>query len=193
MNKLNEYIESLDKRNLFMLYASVIIVFIIIGFVIDQYYFEPKFDNLNMQKVKLIKKISKIRKNEKILTSLKKNYLHDKSFLASLKEDYLYLNSVISSSDKLYVSKIRYLKILKNYLQSGANLNASFEFNETKNIEKYKIHISGSFLPQNYFQFTKFLKTIQSPKAVITVNNINLLKNKNKIFYDMNVSIWSVK
>jgi len=193
MNKLNEYIENLDKKNLFMLYASVIIVFIIMGFVFDQYYFEPKFNSLNMQKVKLIKKISKIRKNEKKLTTLKKNYLHDKSLLASLKEDYIYLNSVISSSDKLYVSKIKYLKNLKNYLLNGTNLKASFEFNETKNIEKYKIHISGSFLPQNYFEFIRFLKTIESPNAVITINSINFFEKKDKIFYDMNVSIWSIK
>jgi len=193
MNKLNEYLESLDKKNLFMLYASVVIVFIIIAFMIEEYYFESKINNLNAQKIKLIKKISKTKKNEKILIKLKKNYLRDKSLLASLKEDFIYLNSVISSSNKLYIDKRKYLKILKNYLQKGANLNASFELNETKNIEKYKIYINGSFLSQNYFEFTNFLKIIESPNAVITINNINLFEKKSKIFYDINVSIWSIK
>jgi len=193
MNKLNEYLENLDKKNLFMLYISAIIVFIIIGFMIEEYYFESKINNLNAQKLKLIKKISKTKKNEKILIKLKKNYLRDKSLLASLKEDFIYLNSVITSSNKLYIDKRKYLKILNNYLQKGTNLNASFKLNETKNIEKYKIHINGSFLSRNYFEFTNFLKTIESPNGVITINSIHLFEKKNEIFYDINVSIWSIK
>jgi len=193
MNRVNEYFQNLDKKNMIMLYMSVVILFIIIGYLLQDSYFGPMIDNLNNKQENLYKKLSKTKKNKLLLLKLKKEEIKKKTLLASLKEDEIYLNSVIETSDVLNVDKNKYLLILREYLKKGSLLNASFELNETKLLEKYKIHINGYFLPNRFYEFVDFLKTIQKPNAVITINSVDIYKFKDKIKYDLNVSIWSLK
>jgi len=123
---------------------------------------------------------------------LRKIYKNKKLKINSLREDLNYLNALIYSVSKININKKRYLNIIDNYLQIGSSLNASFKFNQTKKINKYNIYISGKFLPEEYFIFVKFLKILQNPKAIVTINNLNL-NYKKYINYDINLSIWSIK
>lgn len=192
MNKIKDYLENLDTKNLIMLYLSILILFFIMGYFIYQKIIFPKKQQLINQEISLIKKIREVKSNNYEVIKLKKIYKNKKLKINSLREDLNYLNALIYSVPKININKKRYLNIIDNYLQIGSSLNASFKFNQTKKIDKYNIYISGKFLPEEYFIFVKFLKILQNPKAIVTINNLNL-NYKKYINYDINLSIWSIK
>ncbi len=192
MNKIKDYLENLDTKNLIMLYLSILILFFIMGYFIYQKIIFPKKQQLINQEISLIKKIREVKSNNYEVIKLKKIYKNKKLKINSLREDLNYLNALIYSVPKININKKRYLNIIDNYLQIGSSLNASFKFNQTKKIDKYNIYISGKFLPEEYFIFVKFLKILQNPKAIVTINNLDL-NYKKYINYDINLSIWSIK
>ena len=192
MNRFSEYLENLDKKNLVMLYLSVIILFFIMGFFAFNYFFLPQKKEMVNRKVSLIKKIKKIKFNNGSVIVLKKQYKKEKLKINSLQEDLNYLNSLIYSAPKIYVNQKKYLNIINKYLEIGSLLNASFEFNQTNQLNKYNMDITGNFLPDEFFMFVKFLKILQEPKSIITINDLEM-NYKNKINYDINLSIWSIK
>ena len=192
MNAFNEYLENLDRKNLVMLYLSVVILFFILGYFIFENILLPQKQQLINKKISLIKKIKKIKFNNDSVIILKKQYKKEKLKINSLQEDLNYLNSLIYSSPEIYINQKRYLDIINKYLELGSTLNASFEFNQTNKLNKYNVHITGYFLPDKYFVFVKFIKLLQKPKAIITINDLELNYNS-KVDYDINLSIWSIK
>ncbi len=192
MNKINEYLENLDKKNLIMLYLSILILFFIIVYFVYENMILPKKMRLIDNKISIIKKIRLLNNNESKLILLKKKYKKEKIKLNSLKEDLKFLNAVVYSSKRLNVNKYKYLNIINKYLQMGSNLNASFVFNRLNALNKYNISVYGNFSPDDYFIFVKFLKILQQPNAIITINDMKLNYKKN-VHYDINLSIWSIK
>ena len=192
MNRIKEYLENLDNKNLIMLYLSVLILFIIIGYFVYQKIIFPKKQQLINQKISLITKIREVKSNNYEIIKLRKIEKNKKLEINSLREDLNYLNALIYSAPKININKKRYLTLIDNYLKIGSNLNASFKFNQTKKINKYNIYISGKFLPEEYFTFVKFLKILQNQKVIVTINSLNLDYEK-YVNYDINLSIWSIK
>jgi len=192
MNRLNEFLENLDKKNLIMLYVSILIICFIIVYYVYQDILLPKKELLTNQKISLIKKIRELRNKPEIITVLRRKYKNKKIKVNEAKEDLRYLKELIYSTPRLNISQKEYLNILDKYIQIGSNINASFIFNETKKLNKYNIEINGKFSPVNYFEFVKFLKTLQKPNAIVTINDL-LLNYDNVVNYDINLSMWSFK
>jgi len=192
MNQIKEYFENLSKKDLIMLYLSILIFSFIIGYFVYQKVIFPKKQHFTNQKILLIKKIRRLNSNNYEVIKLKKIYKNKKLKINSLKEDLNYLNALIYSTPKININQKKYLNIINNYLKIGSNINASFEFNQTNRINKYNIYISGKFIPQEYFIFVKFLKILQNQKAIVTIDKLNL-SYKKKIHYDINLFIWSMK
>jgi len=192
MNQIKEYFENLSKKDLIMLYLSILIFSFIIGYFVYQKVIFPKKQQFTNQKILLIKKIKRLNSNNYEVIKLKKIYKNKKLKINSLKEDLNYLNALIYSTPKININQKQYLNIINNYLKIGSNINASFEFNQTNQINKYNIYISGKFVPQEYFIFVKFLKILQNQKAIVTIDKLNL-SYKKKIKYDINLFIWSIK
>jgi len=193
IERVNEYFSNLDKKNLLMLYLSMLILFFIIGNLIYSNYIVSEKENLDKQKKEIIKKLSKIRSYKRVISSSKEKYLKQKSLLATLEEDVRYLNSVIYSSNRLYIDNKKYLSILNNYLQIAPLINASFEFNVTKSdVKNYNIYINGNIDVNDYFKFVSFIKELEKADAIVTIDNLALNRDKNIINYDINISIWSI-
>lgn len=190
MNKITEYFENMDTKNTAMLVLSVLILsFMAVYFIND--YFSTQENRLFKQKIDLAKKIRKLNfLNDEIL-KIKKQNKKLKTVYVNLNNDLKYLLSVIDSSCVLKTDDKKFLKILHLYIASGTNVNASFDINETKSLKKYLLKIKGSFFSDNFFDFTEFLKQIESPNAVVSIDEINLSKKKNRIDYNMDVTIWS--
>jgi len=193
IENLNGYLDSLDKKNLIMLYSGILILFFIIGnFIYSNYILEEKV-KLDAKKKEILKKLSEVRGYRSVIDRDRKKYLKQKSLLASLEEDLKYLNSVIVTSKRLYIDKKKFLDILNNYLKIGAYLDASFELNTSKSLSKYNLVISGNFNSDKYLEFVNFLRVIESAKAIITINKCSLKEEKNRVYYNLKVSIWSIK
>jgi len=190
MNKITEYLNNLDTKNFVMLIISVIILsFIVVYYLNDYFSSEEKL--LSKKKIELIKKIDKVKKGNLQISKLKQKNKLLKTKLVNLQKDLRYLLSEIDSSEVLNVDNKKFLFILHNFIQSGANVNASFKIKENKSLEKYKFNITGRTSVAKFFDLATFMKTIQFQKAIININEFNVIKKNNYINYDMNVSIWS--
>ena len=193
IESINEYLENLDKKNLIMLYIAMLIVVFMMGNFLYSSFIEEEKANLDLKKKEIYKKLSKIRGYKKVINSSKEKYLKQKSLLAALEEDVRYLNSVIYSSNRLYIDDKKYLSILNNYLQIAPLINASFEFNVTKNdVKSYNIYIDGNMSVDDYFKFVSFIKELEKADAIVTIDSLVLNRIKNSVYYDINVSIWSM-
>ena len=192
MNKITEYFENLDTKNTVMLVLSVLIVcFIAIYYLND--YFDKKESVLFREKINILKKIRKINSLNNKIMKIKNRNKQLKTEYKDLNSDLIYLLSVIDSSNVLKIDNKKFLKILHSYIKSGTGVNASFDIDKTKKPNKYLLNISGWYNVEKFFDFAYFLKQIESPKAIVTVEDINISKKKDKVFYDMSVNIWSFK
>jgi len=193
IERVNEYFSNLDKKNLLMLYLSMLILFFIIGNLIYSNYIVSEKENLDKQKKEIIKKLSKIRSYKKVISSSKKKYLKQKSLLATLEEDVRYLNSIVYTSKRLYIDDKKYLTILNKYLQVAPLINASFEFNKTiKDVKEYNIKVNGIMDVKNYFNFISFIRELEKVDAIVTINQLVLNRKKDNINYEINLSLWSI-
>lgn len=194
LEKVNEVLTNLDRKNVIMLYFSIFLIFVIIIFFISDNV-NKKLKYLNNEFIKIHKKVIYIKKDiaKRNIKSLEYSFLMKKSYIQELEENLKYLNSLIYTSN-LYIDNKTYLNILSDYLKIAPLVNASFEFNESFNkVKSYNMKISGYFNVKNYFDFVNFIKTLEGVKGIVTIDNI-VLENKNrKVFYDINVSIWSIK
>ena len=192
MNNIKDYVENLDKKNFIMLIVSILILCFIIVYYLNDF-FSKKEKLLFKEKIELIKKIRETRILNSKITNIKKRHKLLKTKYNNLNNDLVYLLSEIESSNVLIIKKVKFLHILHSYINIGANINASFDINQTKKLNKYNINIKGDFISDKFLNFAYFIRTIEQPKAIITINNLQILKNRNNIIYDMNVSIWSFK
>jgi len=194
LERINEILANLDRKNMLMLYFSIFLIFVIIIFFIYDN-FDKKLAYLNNEFIKVRKRVIRIKKDlgKRNIKSLKYSFLRKKSYIQELEENLKYLNSFIYTSN-LYIDNKTYLNILSDYLKVAPLVNASFEFNESFNkVKSYNIKISGYFNVKDYFDFINFIKTLEGVKGIVTIDNL-ILKNKNrKVLYDINVSIWSIK
>ena len=193
IERVNEYFSNLDKKNLLMLYLSMLILFFIIGNLIYSNYIVSEKENLDKQKKEIIKKLSKIRSYKKVISSSKEKYLKQKSLLATLEEDVRYLNSIVYISKRLYIDDKKYLTILNKYLQIAPLINASFELNKTiKDVKEYTIKVDGNISVKNYFNFISFIRELEKVDAIVTINQLVLNRKKDNISYEINLSLWSI-
>ena len=192
MNNLKEYIENLDKKNFIMLVVSILVLWFIAIYYLNNIFTKNK-QTLFRKKMELLKKIEETRILDNKIVKIKNKHKILKTKYQNLSSDLIYLLSEIESSDVLMIKNSKFLKILHNYIAIGANVNASFKIKQVNKLNKYNIEISGNFSPIKFLDFAYFIKTIESPKAIITINNLNVFKFKNKIFYDFNVTIWSFR
>jgi len=193
LNRVNEYLKTLDFKNLIILYLSFLIVFIIIWVIIYNNYFLDKINGIYIQEKIILKKIASLSKEKDKLKKLKMSYLKSKTELSSLRNDIKYLNSLVFSS-KLYLSNSSYLKILEHYLKIAPIVNASLKCTQyTKGVRDYNIKINGYFRVENYVDFIRFIKQIEQVDSIVTIDNLILVNEGNIVRYDINVSLWSIK
>ena len=193
MNRLIEYFENLDFKNFIMLILSVLIAsFIAIYYINDA--FSQEKELLNSKKIEVLKKLKEVRNLNSNLAALKRKHKILKTKYKNLSSDYKFLISEIESSDVLVVDKKKFLKIFYDYLKHIKGLNANFEEGiSSVGLDKYNLHITGSFRPSEFFEFCDFLKTLQTPKAIISINNLSVFRQNDLIKYDMMVTIWSFR
>ena len=193
-NKIEEYLNGLDKKNLIMVYASVIIVFFIIYYNYNYSVLSEEIRSYDNKISKLQKKIKHNISNKKELVGLKKMMIELKKENVSLKEDLKYLSMLVKTSKILYINDEKFLDILNYILQKAisSNIKANYTLNvQTEKFKKYLIEIKGVFKAKQYIDFYNFIKSIESIKAVKVISNLKLEKKEN-IEFEIKVLFWSI-
>jgi len=194
MNKLEEFLEQLDKKNKIMLYMSVVIAAITL-------FYNFNYSSLRVQIEQNDKKISKLNKEVHFSLnhySIKLANLKKISKKLVLKEneklqDLDYLNrrvalSILNVDDKIFYS------ILEDILSKTSSLNLTPSFSIDKNItkfNKYQIKING--LVQNCAEekLFKLIKILESRRYVNSINEFFIDRNNSTYYIEYN--IWGIK
>jgi len=173
MNRVEEYLSSLDSKQKIMIYLSIIIVFGII-----YYYFNIEYLG---QKIKTLQKESKkwevkaLKTNKKLfrdIAILKKQLKNLKIKYVSLSDDYKYLQNVVLTSKRLYINDGKFYQFLNEMLSNSNNLNigASYLINNKEvidNIAIYRLSFFGKLDIDNYPSLIKFMTKIKNSNALV--------------------------
>ena len=195
MNRFEEYLNGLDKKNLIMLYLSIIIAVGVIYYNYNYSVLQDKIEQNNNEIHKLLQKSKKSHSLNKKLVSLKKEYKNLQKTHESLVEDLRYLNLLINTSPILKLTDKKILNILRDILQYAIdnNIVASYEMQFVSgDYNNYIINIKGSFDVNDFMNFYKFIKSVESMNAIKEIKMINFQKKEN-VEFTMQIYFWGLK
>ena len=194
MNRIEEYLNSLDKKNLVLLYASIIIAVFIVYYNYNYNILQEKIDNYNVKIVQLKKKLESTNSLRSVLSELKTQLKKLKKQNVSLNEDLKYLNVLVKTSSILHRNEKNFLNILKNVLHNAIQNNIKASYTIDKNTDEYKkyiINVQGEFEPEMFDKFYEFIKNLEKIKAIKEITQLKIIK-KDKVQFDMNIVFWSL-
>ncbi|ACM93665.1 hypothetical protein NAMH_1376 [Nautilia profundicola AmH] len=194
MNRIEEYLNSLDKKNLVLLYASIIIAVFIVYYNYNYNILQEKIDNYNVKIVQLKKKLESTNSLRSVLSELKTQLKKLKKQNVSLNEDLKYLNVLVKTSSILHINEKNFLNILKNVLHNAIQNNIKASYTIDKNTDEYKkyiINVQGEFEPEMFDKFYEFIKNLEKIKAIKEITQLKIIK-KDKVQFDMNIVFWSL-
>lgn len=194
MNKLETYLNSLDKKNIILLYLSIIIIAVIVYYNFN-YGVLSKQINTNSEKISFLqRKVKKVSNLQDKLNNIKAQLNKLKKQNLSLNEDLKYLNLLIKTSSILHVDEKSFLNVLKDVLQNATNNNieASYTINKSiKDYVVYQIDINGEFSPEEYGNFYKFIRDLEKIRAVKEIKNLTFEKKKD-VNFNIQLLIWGI-
>ena len=195
INKIEEYLNSIDKKNLIILY---LLVASLIGLVYYNFNYSILGDEIKKYNYEIESLEKKIKDNSSLLVKLKqleKNIKKLKAENFSLKEDIKYLNVLIGSSNVFNINEKRFFNILKNILQKAVDndIKASYKIKVSEDKFKvYSIHINGEFYKENFFNFLNFIKDLESIRNIKKIQNLLVTKKDNSIKFSLIINFWSM-
>jgi len=197
MNKLENYLNSLDKKNLIMLYLSVFVIFFIVYYNYNYTVLQKRIDTNENQLYQLQQKLNKLGNYNQKLIALKKELKKVKQENLSFREDLKYLNVLVKTSSILYIKDKQFIDILKSILQNATdnNIKATYQIDKKKdNYKRYIININGEFDTNGFYNFYNFVKSLESIKAVKEIENINFTYDEKAklIKFNLKFSIWGL-
>jgi len=195
MNRIEEYLNSLDKKNKIILYLSIVIAGFVLYYNINLSYLQDEIDyNENV-----IASIKKEMKNTSLLKlKVKKKKLELKKLKkenATLIEDLKYLQVLIATSPILHIKEESFLEILRKILfrayENG--ITASYEIvKDEGDYLVYNINIKGAFKRKDFSKFYSFIRSLESIKGIKSIDYLNIYKVEN-VGFEMNCKFWSIK
>ncbi|WP_024791863.1 hypothetical protein [Lebetimonas sp. JS138] len=194
MNRLEEFLQNLDKKNLLLLYLSVFIIGIIIYYNFNYNLLSSKIDENSRLIGDLENKANvSLKKYNTKLAKLKKEYRNLKIKEYSKLQDLDYLNKKIDLSI-LNINDKNFYSLLENilYKSSVLNLNPNFYISKNNNNFKiYNIEINGTLGYCNERNLFNLIKFLESQKYVNSVESCYIDENRSNFYIKYNV--WGLK
>ena len=196
MNRIEEYLDSLDKKNLFMLYFSIVILAAIFYYYVNIGIFGKKIEENNLKIDYLEMKLTKNRTLEKKVAKLKKEYKLYQQKLLSSKEDLKYLSLLIATSDVLKINDKKFIEILNRILDAGIEnaIAPSYEITTSDDkFKKYVITLKGNFYPEEYRNFMNYISEIEKINSIKTFDFASFKEDNATVGFRMKIIFWGVK
>jgi len=194
MNKIEEYLNTLDKKNIILLYVSVVLAAFVVYYNFNYSVLYEKIENCEREINTLQKKLKKTNELNLKFVKIKKEFKKLKNQNITLNEDLKYLNVLIKTSSLLHINEKEFLSILKSVLQKAveSNIKASYLIDkEINDYQKYIIDINGVFAPSNFHSFYLFIKNLEKIKAVKKIEYLKFEK-KDRINFSLRIVFWSL-
>jgi len=182
MNKLEEYLESIQQKELIYIFLSIPITI----FVLYYNFVYPSMEKENKKLTKTITKkkkellnvsneIRKIKKSKKLVKP-------KRAELDDLKDDFRYIKYSFDTIDLLKLSHNKSYKLITKLLNKSKqlNLNSSFQIDWNKKTPPFdqtiEIHIEGL---GEYLKIIQYIQYIENLEALIHIKNITISQNQN--------------
>lgn len=194
MNRIEEFLQTLDIKNKIMLYLSIIIIGVIVYYNFNYDFLYSKIKNNDREIQNLEKKVLISMKDlNKKLAKLKKEYKNLKALKNEKIQDLEYLNKRINLS-VLNINDSQFYTFLENILNKSDNLNLNPNYYIKQNFaqfKKYIIDINASFGFCQEKNLINFIKYLESRKYVVNIDKFKLDTNNSDYFIEYN--IWGIK
>ena len=201
INKLDDFLAEREDKEKYMIYGSIIIVFIII------YYY---FNYMNLYKKIQYKQhsLEKVKKSYDITSYSQKLKLKRKEYFVlskNIKDAKTNLNKinkliVAAKNPKLIVDRKEIFEYLRDVFKFSISkyVFPSYEINESNDsVKQFTIFFKGEIYPDNFKNVVSFLRYMENNNFISSVNSFEFnitVTGKHKISdFNGTFNIWSYK
>ncbi len=195
MNKIEEYLNKLDKKNTILLYVSVVIAVFVVYYNFNYGVLSKTIEENRDIIAELERKMQNTNELKSKLTALKRSLKSLKEKNTVYSEDLKYLNILIKTSDVLNIKEEKFIDILKNVLQKASEnkILASYVIKKDVNgYVVYEIDISGEFPEDKFMKFYKFIRDLEKIHAIKSVRTLYVSKKKD-VSFKLECVFWSFR
>jgi len=183
MNRLEEYLNKLNKKDLIYLFLSIPVFFFMIYYQFIYSYLEKEHNKLIAKKRVETKKLRKISTEIRVVKNVKHDIKPYKIKLSSLKEDYKFIKYSFSNLELIKLSEKKLYNVLTDILNFSkkSNLTISIFIDKSTPPKPFnnalEVTIKGK---GNYLNIVKFIDYIESRKILVRVKELNIIKSDEK-------------
>jgi hypothetical protein len=195
MNRIEEFLNGLEKKHLVLLYLSIAMLGVVI-------YFNFNISFMKSEAIKYKKEIAKYKRLKNGgLNKLKLQLLNltkqEKKLLKKkykLKEELKRLNTLIMTSPVLFISDNSFANILKEILYNSEKFNVKISLNISNDKDIFKIYtINLNGKANNMYDIYRFIQSIEKIRKIKKVEIANIKDLKDSVAFDLVIKFWSYK
>ncbi|MEO1923355.1 MAG: hypothetical protein ABGX25_02405, partial [Nautiliaceae bacterium] len=178
MNRIEEYLQSLDNKNRLMLYVAILLLGGFIYYYVNYNIFYQKIVSLENKKRDIILKMKKQTNTVTTeLVKLKKKYKKLLKQHTILKGDLKYLIVVVNTSKKIFIDDKKFFYILNKILENSNKyqINSTYLINtKKKELKDFNVILNGSVDVNEFLNLANFIRSVEKMNFVKSVNYVNL-------------------
>ncbi|WP_456470821.1 hypothetical protein [Caminibacter sp.] len=198
INKIEEYLRSLDKKNKIMLYFGVFLLGGLFYYYVNYEILELKINKLENAKQSLLEKIKRQKTVLAVeLIKLRKNYNALKKENFTLKENLKYLEMLVNTSNILIINDKTFFSILNKVLENSKknDINSSYLIKDMKKegLKQFDVITQGNIDTAKFFNIVYFLRDVEKIYCIKTLKKVDFNKSSNKIKFNIEFNFWSYK
>jgi len=183
MNRLEEYLNKLNKKDLIYLFLSIPVFFFMIYYQFIYSYLEKEHNKLIAKKRVETKKLRQISTKLRVVKNVKEDIKPYKIKLSSLKEDYKFIKYSFSNLELIKLSEKKLYNVLTDILNFSkkSNLTISIFIDKSTPPKPFNNALEVTIKGEgSYLNIVKFIDYIESRKILVRVKELNIIKSDEK-------------
>jgi len=202
ISKLDEFLEEKEPKEKYMIYGSIVVLFIIIYYYFNYMNLSKKVEEEQIA-LKSIQSQYDISSYNQKLIKKRNEYFNILKQIKIIKNDLGKINNIITKTDnpELIVKKDKIFEYLRNVFKFSISkyVFPSYEINETimNEMKLYNISFKGNTYFDNFRNVIKFLRYMEKNKFVAYIDRFEFnmsVYGKNRVSdFNGTLSIWSYK
>ena len=197
MNRIEEYLQSLDNKNRLMLYVAILLLGGFIYYYVNYNIFYQKISSLEQKKYNILAKIKK--QTNAVTTELVKLRKRYKKLLKQntiLKEDLKYLIVVVNTSKKIFIDDKKFFYILNDILKKSNRyqVNSTYIINTKKEeLKIFKVISRGKMDVSEFLNLANWIRSVERIEYIKNISKAEFNRTKEDINFSVEFNFWSYK
>jgi len=197
MNRIEEYLQSLDNKNRLMLYVAILLLGGFIYYYVNYNIFYQKISSLEQKKYNILAKMKK--QTNAVTTELVKLRKKYKKLLKQntiLKEDLKYLIVVVNTSKKIFVDDKKFFYILNDILKKSNRyqVNSTYIINTKKEeLKIFKVISRGKMDVSEFLNLANWIRSVERIEYIKNISKAEFNRTQEDINFSVEFNFWSYK